>query len=1086
MKRYPAPAILILLAILLLSLNSTGFAMQADTKGEALYELKVNYPGVSTYQSGKRITSLWGITFGYGANPQATAENFRMNYSEIFGVAPADLKPHSLLPDQRHTQPVMYNRENDSYKFTLVYYSQYKEDIPVFRSELRLLVRNEANYPLTLARSALKDLKDFRVPSGATLNKGLAETAAKSFNPNLDYFEEPRLVIWAGANEEAAEPRLAMEIIGDNNRPATDDYEKWLLLVDALTGEILYSEDMILNVDVDGNVSGRATDNFAAEICDDEVSFGMPYSRVYIQGGNTSYADEFGDFTIPFGGSAPVDVYSHLRGSWFRVYNEAGAEAELDTTVTPPGPANFLHNSSNSNEYVRAQVNGYLHANVVRDFTLTYNPSYPGLQQTEFPVNVNINSSCNAYYDYQSINFYRSGGGCPNTAFGTVVHHEYGHHLVAMAGSGQGQYGEGMSDCMGVMITDDPGLAYGFLGNCNEPLRNADNNKQYPCSGGIHDCGQLLSGCVWDTRNALMANYPNTYMDILANLAVNAVLLHTGDLITPQITIDYLTLDDDNGNIYDGTPHYNEICSGFGAHNMDCPDLQLIAFDYPNGLPELFDPDGGTTIRVEVSGITGSPEPGTGIMYYNDGGGWEQQPMDVVSPNVYDAVFPTFECGLVIEYYFSAETTDGFVAYDPSGAPGTTYSGVAAHGMITVFEDDFSTDQGWTGLGGQGEWTIGPCMGGNGDDYYGGPDPSEDHSPTSDNRVLGNDMTAGDGDYEYYLGTTYWVTSPNIDCSGVYALQLSLWRWLGVERDWYDEAYFQAYNGSSWITLWENGSETIDEASWSEQNYDLTGIADDNPNFKIRFGIGPTDGSWQYCGWNIDDVQIVAYTCEPSADITVDMIPDNPPIEVQPGGYFTYTGILTNNTAQPQSSDVWVMLDVPGYGSYGPVQQFNNVPLGPNQTLSYEGARQNIPGFAPLGEYDYIAYCGDYPNSPVDSASFTFTVVQGIGGDADGWILNGWFNDDIETLPSRTELLGNFPNPFNPTTTFSYALADESNVSLEVYNLMGRKVATVFEGHQEAGYRTVQWNAGDYSSGVYFYKLTVDDQVFTKRMTLLK
>jgi len=106
---------------------------------------------------------------------------------------------------------------------------------------------------------------------------------------------------------------------------------------------------------------------------------------------------------------------------------------------------------------------------------------FQGLDENEFPVNVNIASYCNAYYDYESINFFRAGGGCPNTAFSTVIHHEYGHHLVAMAGSGQGQYGEGMGDVMGVLITDDPGLAYGFYGDCDAPLRNASNDIQYPC-----------------------------------------------------------------------------------------------------------------------------------------------------------------------------------------------------------------------------------------------------------------------------------------------------------------------------------------------------------------------------------------------------------------------------------------------------------------------------------------------------------------------------------------------------------------------------------------------------------------------------
>jgi hypothetical protein len=276
-----------------------------------------------------------------------------------------------------------------------------------------------------------------------------------------------------------------------------------------------------------------------------------------------------------------------------------------------------MHNNLNNNEYIRAEINGYFQANIVRDFTLKYNPDYPGLNETEFPVNVNINSNCNAYYDYESINFFRSGSGCSNTAFSTVIHHEYGHHLVQMAGSGQGQYGEGMGDVMGVLIFDDPGLAYGFYSNdCDTPLRTADNDLQYPCSDEIHYCGQLLSGCVWDTRNELKITNPSNYSDIINNLAVNAMLLHTGDMITPSITIDYLTLDDDNGNISDGTPHYPEIAAGFGAHNMDAPSVSPGIPDIPDG-PD----DGMTGIKYTFSATTHDDE-GDQIYYmFNWGDG---------------------------------------------------------------------------------------------------------------------------------------------------------------------------------------------------------------------------------------------------------------------------------------------------------------------------------------------------------------------------------------------------------------------------------------------------------------------------------
>lgn len=180
------------------------------------------------------------------------------------------------------------------------------------------------------------------------------------------------------------------------------------------------------------------------------------------------------------------------------------------------------------------------------------------------------------------------------------------------------------------------------------------------------------------------------------------------------------------------------------------------------------------------------------------------------------------------------------------------------------FSDDFSTDQGWTGFDGEGEWTIGPAVGGSGSDTYGGPDPSEDHSPSADNHVLGNDLTLEEGDYNGSLNGTYWITSPVFDCSPFTGVQMTIYRWLGVERSRYDHAYLQVYDGSSWVTIFENGSSTIDDSSWSEQFYDLCQYADSNPDFQIRFGIGPTDYSMNYCGWNIDDVELKAYGEPPS------------------------------------------------------------------------------------------------------------------------------------------------------------------------------------------------------------------------------
>jgi hypothetical protein len=185
-----------------------------------------------------------------------------------------------------------------------------------------------------------------------------------------------------------------------------------------------------------------------------------------------------------------------------------------------------------------------------------------------------------------------------------------------------------------------------------------------------------------------------------------------------------------------------------------------------------------------------------------------------------------------------------------------------------IYSDDFSINRGWSGLGSSGEWTIGAATGGSGTeggDTYGGPDPSTDHSPTSDNKLLGNDLTSGTGgDYSPSLTSTDYATSPIINCANYTGVQLTFYRWLGVERNQYDHAYLQAFNGSSWVTLFANDTTTINESSWSQQFYNLSTIADHNAVFRIRFGIGTTDGSWQYCGWNIDDIEIKGYNQTPA------------------------------------------------------------------------------------------------------------------------------------------------------------------------------------------------------------------------------
>ena len=538
-----------------------------DVVQAVIDQFRQDYPKVEFNLGGPGIANIYGIPFGFGSDPNNTAEQFVAGYSRMFGVEAGDLAPAGPLADGRHTQPVMWNQDTGEYKFTMVYYSEYRGGVSVFRSDIRLLVRNDTGYPLVWVGSSLRMLGAFQ-PDFTQVAAVVPEQVA----PDMLHFSPTQWVIWAGVDDQAVAPVLAWTFEADNEGSGLDP-QKWLYVVEASTGSVLYRENRIIATDVTGVVHGMATTLPKSAECNPEVDMAMPYAKVAI-GTTTAYANAAGNFTIPSSGTAPVTVTSYMSGQYFNVVEQSATPLETLTlnNVTPPGPANFMHDSADTSPAIIAQVNAYVQANKVRDWGLAQNPSYPTIAtQTGFTLNVNINSTCNAYYDGSSLNFYLAGGGCANTAYSSVVHHEYGHHFVSCGGSGQDEYGEGMSDCLSALIADDPVLGYGFQDNCNAGIRDADNTMQYPCSGEIHYCGQLISGCVWDTRTELLATHPDTYRQIVADLTVNSILMHSGGQITRQIYTDFLVLDDNDGDLTNGTPHYTEIHNAFAAHNMVPP-----------------------------------------------------------------------------------------------------------------------------------------------------------------------------------------------------------------------------------------------------------------------------------------------------------------------------------------------------------------------------------------------------------------------------------------------------------------------------------------------------------------------------------
>jgi hypothetical protein len=95
-------------------------------------------------------------------------------------------------------------------------------------------------------------------------------------------------------------------------------------------------------------------------------------------------------------------------------------------------------------------------------------------------------------------------------------------------------------------------------------------------------------------------------------------------------------------------------------------------------------------------------------------------------------------------------------------------------------------------------------------------------------------------------------------------------------------------------------------------------------------------------------------------------------------------------------------------------------------------------------------------------------------------------NDPFNDLPTSFTLDQNYPNPFNPVTNISYSVPAQARVTIEVFDVLGRKVATVIDEVKEAGTYATSFDGAGISSGVYFYRLSAATQVLTRKMMVLK
>ncbi len=853
-----------------------------------------------------------------------------------------------------------------------VNYRQVHNGLPVVGASMHYLFHPDGNL-VAIDNKALPGVQDLSTTPLVT-----AEKASRAAN---DYFveqedraatlqERPELVIYPYAGGKLLQPRLAWSFelrtelaaetpSGLRVYVAADNGSLEILGADQLVHECGFGhnhdhsdESTAGPNDLQGYVESWATPGTLPDNAGNpEVLMPMRYMRVASSAGNT-HTDVFGNFIIPYTGTTDVDLTFEYRGTYCRVYNQSGATYSYTQTYSPGVHADATLNTGMTQNDT-AHANAYRCVNDFREWVKAIDPSdtHVDFQMT---ANVNISSDCNAYYNGSSINFYTSGGGCVNTAYSTVVAHEEGHWTNDLYNSGNGGdgFGEGAADVWAMYLYDTSEVGQDFCGpGCG--IRTGTNTRQYcgdgngGCYGQVHADGEVLMGALWKVRANLNTSLGNDAGDLLSDTLLLAWFNGYNDgQIQSVIEDHWLALDDDDGNVGNGTPNYQEINDGFLAQGFPGVDLDYIQISHtPQGDTQN---ESGYLLEADMTPMFGTAVTAATVHWSVDGGLEQSAPMSPGAGSTWIGGIPGQASPSMVTYWITAEDDLGNTDRFPKKTDVEFLVGLRRIIYFTDFET--ADDDGWTHVYGGGtsndhdDWQH--------DRLYGnGGDPANAYSGT---KVWGNDIGASGWNGLYQSNVNIRLISPTIDCTGHTDVRLRFARSLAVEEGIYDNAILRVAG----TKIWENQSNGNHiDGGWTMVDY-ATPDADNNAAVIMRWDM-KSDGGLEFGGWNVDDVML--YTLEPSG--STDTIALSGDELVSAGGVANYQ--ISNG---PADGDWYLAFS---FNNIGMVQYGHDFDIGPGYALFGNG------------QLDENGAASTTANVPPAGAGLT-VYVEAVGVDSEG------------------------------------------------------------------------------------------------------
>jgi len=317
------------------------------------------------------------------------------------------------------------------------------------------------------------------------------------------------------------------------------------------------------------------------------------------------------------------------------------------------------------------------------------------------------------------------------------------------------------------------------------------------------------------------------------------------------------------------------------------------------------------------------------------------------------------------------------------------------------------------------------------------------------------------------------VESPFAGPDTANTLQLKLGPFNNVKQKVQSLAFVIHYNDNTW----DNNNN---------QNYDINFGGGSSGNTFVMDGAVDTsaqsvasNGSANlYLGWNGTDLYVATQSAQSAGkDVfifvsdTLGAMTNAPWAKVgQVAGYSAYlANESTNNFVSWYNATGTTNKAAGNYleGTINIQQQFGFIPA---KLYISVGQYQTADGGALQGQIP--SGNGDGNIDPGEFYSFNYTITS--------------VNDARQNIPSQFSLSQNYPNPFNPSTVIEYSIPQREKVSLKIYDVLGKEVASLVDEDKSAGKYSVRFNAGSLSSGVYFYILRAGDFISAKKLILMK